>query len=130
MDSLVYLCGGINGLSDSDCVDWREFAKSNLTRETLDPMRRDYRGREMEPGIAREIVAGDIADIKECDFVLVWHPKPSSGTDMEMRFAFSEARKKVITVIPDGAPKIPWVVAHSTATFNTMAQAVEFINAQ
>jgi hypothetical protein len=42
----TYLCGGINELSDSACCDWRAVAKSLLRTETLDPMRRDYRGRE------------------------------------------------------------------------------------
>ena len=46
----VYLCGGINGLSDEDCTDWREATKAELYNHFnfLDPMRRDYRGREAE----------------------------------------------------------------------------------
>ena len=36
------------------------YAKEHLERcDTLDPMRRDYRGRETAPGIAAEIVSGD-----------------------------------------------------------------------
>jgi hypothetical protein len=44
----IYLCGGINKLSDSEATDWREAAKARLSgRYTfLDPMRRDYRVRE------------------------------------------------------------------------------------
>ena len=54
----LYLCGGINGLSDSDCTDWREFCKKQLehTHKILDPMRRDYRGREDQ--CVNEIVIG------------------------------------------------------------------------
>jgi hypothetical protein len=41
----VYLCGPINGCTDSECIDWRAAAKKRLS-DTIDPMRRDYRGRE------------------------------------------------------------------------------------
>ena len=45
----VYLCGGINGLTDGECNDWRTMAKEQIKgHEFLDPMRRDYRGREAE----------------------------------------------------------------------------------
>jgi hypothetical protein len=46
--STIYLCGGINKLSDSEAKDWREAAKSELsgTYKLLDPMRRDYRGQK------------------------------------------------------------------------------------
>lgn len=74
---MVYLCGGINGLSDADCRDWREVAKHRLRAETLDPMRRDYRGREDES--VDEIVAGDLEDIRASDFVLVNATRPSWG---------------------------------------------------
>jgi hypothetical protein len=60
----VYLCGPINGRSDDDCKGWREYAKERLP-DTLDPMARDYRGRELEPGIADVIVAGDEEDIAQ-----------------------------------------------------------------
>ena len=38
---IVYLCGGINNLTDSECNDWRTKAKETLKHKTLDPMRRD-----------------------------------------------------------------------------------------
>ena len=43
----IYLCGGINKLSDSEATDWRQAAKDVLGRKYLflDPMSRDYRGR-------------------------------------------------------------------------------------
>lgn len=68
---VLYLCGGINGLSDSDCRDWREAAKERLAEHftILDPMRRDYRGREAE--CVDEIVDGDFADLNLSDLTLV-----------------------------------------------------------
>ena len=63
-----YLCGGINGLSDSEAMDWREQAKLDIPEiEWVDPMARDYRGKESEN--VREIVESDLADIASCDIV-------------------------------------------------------------
>lgn len=86
----TYLCGGINGLSDADCRDWREVAKSLLTTETLDPMRRDYRGKEDES--VQEIVLGDYHDIWQSAFILVNATKPSWGTAMEHDDSDTEAK--------------------------------------
>lgn len=33
----TYLCGGINGLSDAECRDWRAVAKELLKTDTLGP---------------------------------------------------------------------------------------------
>jgi len=44
----VYLAGPIHDLPDDKCKDWREYAKEKLECETLDPMRRDFRGMEEE----------------------------------------------------------------------------------
>ena len=82
----VYLCGPINGRSDADCNDWRTKAKGMLDA-TWDPMARDYRGRESEPGINVEIVEGDKADILKCRAIVVYFDKPSVGTSMEVMFA-------------------------------------------
>ena len=80
----VYLCGGINGLSDAACKDWREHAKSRLP-DTLDPMRRDYRG--VEAMHVDDIVQGDLDDIYESAAVLANCVRPSWGTAMEIRVA-------------------------------------------
>ena len=80
----IYLCGPINGCSDDEATGWRERVKGSFGKHEevrfLDPMRRDYRGRENEPGIAQEIVDGDLQDIQESDVLLVAVPKPSIGT--------------------------------------------------
>ncbi len=106
---LVYLCGGINGLSDSDAEDWRDYAKTRLPR-TLDPMRRDYRGREAENAAA--IVHGDITDISQCNVVLAMCPRPSWGTGMEIFYARHIGRA-VFSVVPVGVPVSPWLAYHS-----------------
>ena len=88
-------------------------------------MRRDYRGRELEFGIAAEIVNGDIQDIKECDAMLVYYDKPSVGTSMEMRMAFAELGKKVFLVNKSDSPLSPWLVRHCDAIYESLDDAIE-----
>ena len=121
---ITYLCGGINGLNDADCRDWREVAKSLLKTDTLDPMRRDYRGKEDES--ANEIVAGDIADIQASDFILVNATRPSWGTAMEIVYCRIHA-KRIICFTGDSRIS-PWLRYHSTRIFKTVEQACDFIN--
>lgn len=90
----VYLCGGINGLSDSACKDWRETAKAALADyRILDPMRRDYRGREDES--VTEIIGGDKDDIDQSGVLLVNATRPSWGTAMEIMYAFPQGKRIV-----------------------------------
>lgn len=113
----VYLGGPINGCTDEEAHGWRDELKpllEEIGHEWVDPMRRDYRGREMEPGIAGEIVRGDLEDIDSCDALIMNCPKPSVGTSMETFYAH-ERGKFIVAVIPDddGQPS-PWLVEHSS----------------
>jgi nucleoside 2-deoxyribosyltransferase len=91
----IYLAGGINGLSDSDCKDWREYVKQQFPKATLiDPMRRDYRGREDE--CYEEIIDGDKRDIDHADIILVNASKPSWGTAMEIMYAYMRSSKMIV----------------------------------
>jgi len=93
----IYLAGPINSCTDAECKDWRAAAKRYFSTNSeeigpilvLDPMRRDYRGQEMNPHIRHLIVKGDKTDYRSADILLVYSPKPSYGTAMEM---FSTAR--------------------------------------
>lgn len=108
IEPTVYLCGGLNGLTDEECNNWRTFAKSRLLK-TIDPMRRDYRGRESTN--ASEIVHGDLQDIQACTCVLANCAKPSWGTAMEIFYAHSIG-KPVYAVVPSG-PVSPWLEFHA-----------------
>lgn len=120
----IYLCGPINGRSDTDCIDWREQAKVLLAPlPTLDPMARDYRGRELEAGIAREIVENDEADIRQCAALLVMFDKPSVGTAMEIRMAAKEMGLPVHLVDLSGKPLSPWLTYHATAVHASLEAA-------
>jgi nucleoside 2-deoxyribosyltransferase len=120
----TYLCGGINGLSDADCRDWREVAKAQLFTATLDPMRRDYRGREDES--VTEIVIGDLADINDCEIVLVNATKPSWGTAMELFYAASKGKTVIAWVKP--GPVSPWLRYFSKEIHESLEDAIGSIN--
>jgi serine/threonine protein phosphatase PrpC len=118
------LCGGINGLSDADCRDWREVAKAQLATSTLDPMRRDYRGKEDES--VREIVEGDVEDIQASQFVLVNATRPSWGTAMEMVYAH-QCGKLIFAWVGDSRVS-PWLRFHSDEIHVSLEDAVKAIN--
>ena len=122
----IYLCGPINGCSDSDCKDWRNLVESKLVGfEVFDPMSRDYLG--IEKTSTKEIVEGDKSDIDLCDMILVNYIKPSVGTSMEILYAY-ERNKVVITVADKSLVLSPWLVYHSHKIFNTMEDAIKYIN--
>lgn len=120
--SRVYLCGPINGRSDDDCKGWREYAKERLTN-TVDPMARDYRGRELDPGIAREIVENDKRDIDTCDALLVFYDKPSVGTSMEVLYSWDRG-KRIVVVNKSDKPLSPWLVYHVSEVYSDLDTAL------
>jgi len=117
----VYLCGPINGCTDAECNDWRSFAKEQCWK-TIDPMKRDYRGREAES--YREIVELDKLDVRACDVVLANCPKPSVGTSMEIFYAWQIGRPVVAVV--EGSVS-PWLRYHATKICSTVKEACEWI---
>jgi nucleoside 2-deoxyribosyltransferase len=126
----VYLGGPINGCSDQQAKEWRGIASERLHAaniETVDPMCRDYRGRELEHGISAEIVQGDLADIDRCDVCLFACPRPSYGTAMEIFYA-SRAGKRVIVFVANGntAPS-PWLVHHASTVVQGLEMALSVV---
>ena len=126
---LTYLAGPITGRSDAECNDWRRWADAHLVCLTADPMARDYRGREQEPGIDAEIVKGDKADIVASDALLVHFDRPSVGTSMEVLFAWQISKYVVIANV-SSAPLSPWLLYHSHTQDTSIAGAVELVNAR
>lgn len=123
--SVFYLAGPINGCTDSEANDWRSAAKEHLAslgHEWLDPMRRDYRGREDES--VAEIVEGDKADILAADYVIASCPKPSAGTSMEIYLSW-EQHKPVVAMVPADQPVSPWVRYHTKAVVQSVTEAVD-----
>lgn len=122
----VYLGGPINGCTDEEANGWRDAAKKQIEdagHEWVDPMDRDYRGREMEPGIAEAIVENDKADIDKCDVILLNCPKPSVGTSMECFYAWTQD-KRVVAIVPSDRPPSPWLVYHADALCHSVREAL------
>lgn len=109
----VYLCGPINGCSDDEATTWRGwFKECGVDVQYVDPMKRDYRGKEHED--YREIVDLDKRDIRGCGIVVVMYVKPSVGTSMEVFFAWTLGIP-VIVIDESGKPISPWLRYHATA---------------
>jgi nucleoside 2-deoxyribosyltransferase len=119
----VYLCGGINGLTNDQCKNWRSIAKKQLKHTTIDPMRRDYRGTEDEH--VRDIVEGDVEDIAKSTVVLANATRPSWGTAMEIYVAYQQGKCVVVVASP---PISPWLRYHATHIFPSLEQAIKVIN--
>jgi nucleoside 2-deoxyribosyltransferase len=122
-DMKVYLCGPINGCTDEECNDWRTAAKGYFP-SAVDPMVRDYRGREAE--CVNEIVELDKQDIDTCRVVLVNYDKPSVGTAMEVFYAWQQ-ETPVVVMCKSGTSISPWLRYHSNAIVHTLKDAVEKI---
>jgi hypothetical protein len=121
----TYLCGGIQGLDDAQCNDWREAAKKLLNTQTLDPMRRDYRG--VEDAKFVEIVEGDLVDITKSAFLLVNACRPSWGTAMEVVYAHMWNKPCIAFINPLSRNISPWLQYHGEI-FVTLEGACERIN--
>lgn len=122
---IVYLCGPINGCTDEECNDWREYVKQRLPN-TIDPMRRDYRGREAEA--YREIVELDKIDVAQSDVLLVNYDKPSVGTSMEVLWAWERGKMVVVMCRPDTSIS-PWLRYHAHNIVHSLDEAISFLSA-
>ena len=124
----IYLGGPINSCTDAECTDWRQEAKKRLSGKftLVDPMDRDYRGREMEPNIAKEIVSLDEKDFGSCQIGLFYAPKPSVGTSMEIRDMHKWLDKIVIIVSELDNPS-PWLIVNSDHIFKDFESAFEYL---
>lgn len=124
--STIYLAGPINGCTDAEALDWREDLAARLAGHTvISPMTRDYRGKEDES--VKDIVEGDVADIRKSDLVVAWCPFPSVGTSMEVFFAYRDLHKYVVVYAPEGVSISPWLRYHSDAVVRTADEVVQFI---
>ena len=126
---MIYLCGPIKDRTDDECVAWREKAAELLSPiPILNPIRRDYRGHEAEPGIARKIVQDDLDDINNSRALLVMYDKPSVGTSMEIFYAAWYRKIPVYVVNISGEKWVsPWLMHHTTMAFHNLVDACDYI---
>ena len=89
--------------------------------EPVDPMRRDFRGRTA--GHEREIVEGDLEEIRSCDAVLAAFTHPDEGTAMEAWYA--HGLRKTVVAYTGGTPPHPWTVYVADALHADLEAAVD-----
>jgi nucleoside 2-deoxyribosyltransferase len=121
-EATIYLCGPINGCTDEEANDWRSAVKATWPGRCIDPMRRDYRGREADA--YREIVELDKIDVAQSDVILVNYDEPSVGTSMEVLYAW-QIGKPVIVVCRAEAVISPWLRYHSHVVAHSFADALK-----
>lgn len=127
---IVYMAGPINGCNDDEAHGWRQSFDAKMCSvgiTTLDPMRRDYRGREDE--CVDEIIEGDKKDIFAADVFFAYCWQVSWGTAMEIHFAWLN-HKPVILAVPKGQPISPWLRYHSTSILPSLDAATTAIAAR
>jgi nucleoside 2-deoxyribosyltransferase len=118
----VYLAGSINGATDSEANDWRDWFTSIWPWGVKNPMRRDYRG--IEHQAVNEIVVLDKLDIQNSDLVVVRFDKPSVGTSMEVFYAYTLG-KPIILWCDKDVTLSPWLVYHSTTVVHDKKALVD-----
>ncbi len=124
----IYLCGPIMDASSDESKTWRQRAKERLAGKfiLLDPMRRDFRDREIDS--ANEIVEFDLQDIRNADIVLVNYAKASIGTSMEVFYASHDLGKFVIAFSPHEYQDMsPWMVKFCTKILPDLESALAYI---
>jgi|SRR5689334_444912 len=124
---MIYLCGPINGCTDDEATTWREQVKKRFGAENcIDPMRRDYRGREHE--CVAEIVEGDLTDIDNSRIVLANCWQCSWGTAMEIHYAANPSvPRAIIAIVPEGSRISPWLRFHTTDIVYSLEDAYKII---
>lgn len=141
---LVYLAGGIGGMSYKEANSWREQAIYLLGRaeiECLSPMRGkehlagldeipSLRGQDrvawIEP--ANYIIHRGLSDLKRCDAVLAELTLPDNpyrGTICELVYA--RLWHKPVVVWSSWAQDSPWIAYHASAVLPTLEECCQAI---
>jgi nucleoside 2-deoxyribosyltransferase len=89
--------------------------------ESVDPMRRDFRGRT--EGNEQAIVEGDLEEIDGCDAMLAAFTAPDEGTAMEAWYAHS--RGKPVVAYTGGSPAHPWTTYVARSVHADLGDAVQ-----
>lgn len=127
----VYLAGGIHGLSDEEVFGWREYVSRELEKYnvgSIDPTKRDYRGKEDE--YAEQIVASDLDEIDDCRILLanIIPENQLVGTYMEIFYSSITCwPMTTIVVIPEGHYPSPWLTVHCDYMLTSLDDAIWLI---
>jgi nucleoside 2-deoxyribosyltransferase len=124
----IYLCGPIMDCQAEESRTWRQRAIGRLSGqfELLDPMRRNFRDRELDS--ANEIVEFDLQDVRDADILLVNYSKASIGTAMEVFYAAHDLGRFVIAFGPHSFQDMsPWMVRFCTKILPNIEEAMAYI---
>lgn len=146
---LVYLAGGIAGLSGKNATDWRLIATGELEWHkisTRNPMRAKQELSEQKHishnfndyadcGVffkSHAIMTRDFNDVKQCDALLVnllGAIKPSLGTIMELAWAYALQKPAVVIIEESGNPHDNHPMIHEAMGFrvSTLEDGIEAI---
>lgn len=112
---------------DRQANEWRDYVVSKLGDAwCLNPMRRDYRGREVE--CAKDIVELDKNDIDNAQIVLVNYDSVRGGWGTCMETLYSWEKRKLVVLVA-GADTVvsSWAIYHSHQRFTTLDAAIDYI---
>jgi nucleoside 2-deoxyribosyltransferase len=126
----VYLAGPINGCTDAECKDCREYCKKKIKYNCIDPLTNtnDWRGKEKD--FVKAIVEGDKAVIdRDATILLVNYNKETLiGTAMEILYAYD---RKIPVYVVNSLNKehlSPWLIYHAAKIYNNLDEAIDEIN--
>jgi|LakMenEpi03Aug12_release.lakeMendotaPanAssembly.Ray.scaffolds.fasta_scaffold131917_5 nucleoside 2-deoxyribosyltransferase len=126
LNKRVYLAGPIFGKADAECMGWRMDAAHWLRLrgfKPVDPMRRDYRGRE--DICPEKIVSQDQEDIFSCGYMLANANAPSWGTAMELVYGRATDCSVVAFATFANSPAIsPWLRQYTDAIYESLDHAL------
>lgn len=148
----VYLAGPMQGCTDGEANDWRNYIMTNMVDYVLhpspqgppikipkhryyflNPMARDYRhlvnDHEKLKAVCPEIIELDKRDIDRSDIVVANVFKQSAGTSMELLYA-KERGKIIVVIVPKDQPLSAWVAYHSTHICYSLNEAIEWITSR
>lgn len=131
MNKPIYLCGPIQNCTDAECMTWRQEAAKLWPGPVLDPLRRDYRGKELTN--PAQLVADDLQDIRDSAGLLVWFDRPSVGTAMEIFYAKHVLGKPIVVVDarpPNSGPLSAWLVHHCDKVFEGLPYALAWLHSE
>ena len=128
MRKKIYLSGPIMDEHPEAAATWRVRATQALNEDfiLLDPMRRDFKDREVDS--ANEIVEFDLQDVRDADILLVNYNKPSIGTSMEVFYAAHDLGKFIVGFSPFSFQECsPWMVRYCTKILPSLESAVTYL---
>ena len=130
----IYLAGPVDNCSSSEQMVWRRMVQSVYHQyKYMDPMAYEVdvmRGKKS----MNEIIQLEKQDIYNCDVLLAYPWNPSSGTAMEIMYAYmlnTDVRRndkiKIVVVIEKNKYLSPWISHHATVVVDDFYKAFEWI---